>query len=251
MNDFAIERPRKICICIAGYNPEEQIRARDRKQRERHRRLKVRAEAEAGQQAPARPAVLAGEESRDHTDELAALSNAAATRPLGHEPENELCAAFAEQDGTLANRWTIEAHTVGCAFLLLEIRVEKEIPSTAAAKARPGGRKNHPPALRPVRELLRLLPLLTAADGASKVTPGPSGDLANLAGCAEACIRTVHLGLGALGHLVARCSMDLQDGSVPSESIENLGFLMAELGDLAAECMRIAAQCRSGQGGEG
>jgi hypothetical protein len=251
MNHFAIERPRKICICIAGYNPEEQIRSRGRKQRERQRRLKNRAEAEPAQQAPARTALLMGDEPRDHTDELAALSQAAATRPLGHEPENVLRAAFAEQDGTFANRWTNEAHTVGCAFLLLEIRVEKEIPSTAAAKARPGGRKNHPPALRPVRELLRLLPLLTAAEGASKVNLAPSGDLANLAGCAEACIRTVHLGVGALGHLVARCSMDLQDGSVPAESIENLGFLMAELGDLAAECMRIAAQCRSSQGGEG
>ena len=104
MNHFAIERPRRICICIAGYNPEEQIRARDRKQRDRYRRLKDRAEAEPAQQAPAGSAVLGGEELRDHTDELAALSKAAATRPLGAEPENDLYAAFAEQDGTLASR---------------------------------------------------------------------------------------------------------------------------------------------------
>lgn len=103
-----------------------------------------------------------------------------------------------------------------------------------------------------MRELLRLLPLVTTPTGAMRPAPATSGEAAGLAACAEAATRTIHLGVGALGHLVARCSMDMQDGSVPADSIENLGFLMAELGDIAAECMRIAVECRfTGEATEG
>src|SRR4051812_20297423 len=92
---------------------------------------------------------------------------------------------------------------------------------------------------RPVRQLLRQLPAFPAEARAS--TPA----LIALAENAETSMRTVHLGLGALGELVARSSLDIQDGTIPSESMENLGFLMAELGDFAAECMRIATDCRA------
>ena len=96
-----------------------------------------------------------------------------------------------------------------------------------------------------MRELLRLLPQAAALKDATSADPAMPANVPDLARCAEAIVRTIHLGLGALGHLVARCSMDLQDGSVPADSIENLGFLMAELGDLAAECMRISVGCRT------
>lgn len=103
-----------------------------------------------------------------------------------------------------------------------------------------------PPA-RPLRELLHQLPLLAAMQPTRcGVTGGSPTFLASVAANADATMRMVHLGVGALGNLVARCSMDLQDGSVSSESIENLGFLMAELGDLAAECLQIASRCRAG-----
>ena len=99
--------------------------------------------------------------------------------------------------------------------------------------------------LRPTRELLRLLPLLDAKrSGVQAATLSPSELRERLAGSCEACLRTVHLGLAAVGQLIARCSLDLQDGTVDREAVENLGFLMAELGDLASECLRIAATCR-------
>lgn len=99
--------------------------------------------------------------------------------------------------------------------------------------------------LRATRELLRLLPMLQAEASAAQVaTLSPSDLHARLAASCEACLRTIHQGLAALGHLVARCSLDLQDGTISHESVENLGHLMAELGDLAGECMRIAAACR-------
>jgi hypothetical protein len=100
--------------------------------------------------------------------------------------------------------------------------------------------------VRPLRELLHQLPLLAAMQPAR---PGAAGGspafLASVAGNADATMRIVQLGLAAMGNLVARCSLDLQDGTVSAECIENLGFLMAELGDLAAECLRITSACRS------
>ena len=103
------------------------------------------------------------------------------------------------------------------------------------------------PPVRPLRELLHQLPLVAAMQPTrSGVTGGSPTFLASVAANADATMRVVHLGVGALGTLVARCSMDLQDGTVSPESIENLGFLMAELGDLAAECLQIASRCRTG-----
>ena len=100
--------------------------------------------------------------------------------------------------------------------------------------------------LRATRELFRLLPLLdTQRRGARTAPLSPSELRERLAGSCEACLRTIHLGVAALGQLIARCSLDLQDGTVDQEAIENLGFLMAELGDLASECLRIAAACRA------
>lgn len=91
--------------------------------------------------------------------------------------------------------------------------------------------------VRPIRQLFRQLSVLTEGQGRA-------GALIVLANSAESAMRTIHLGLAALGQLVARSSLDIQDGTVSAESMENLGFLMAELGDLAAECMRIASECR-------
>lgn len=95
--------------------------------------------------------------------------------------------------------------------------------------------------VRPIRQLFRQLPALTQGQLRA-------GALIVLAHSAESAMRTIHLGLAALGQLVARSSLDIQDGTVSAESMENLGFLMAELGDLAAECMRIASECRSTAG---
>lgn len=97
---------------------------------------------------------------------------------------------------------------------------------------------------RPVRALMRDLPVLQKTRNAC-CEPEDRDTLQRLVESAEITMRTIHLGLGALGHLLARSSLDIQDGSVPADSMENLGFLMAELGDLAAECMRVAGECQS------
>jgi hypothetical protein len=97
--------------------------------------------------------------------------------------------------------------------------------------------------MRDIFQQLRRLP--TNGRGEADFETPEGADLAALAASADTAVRAIHLGLGALGQLVARSSTDIADGSVPPESMANLGFLMSELGDLAAECMWISAQCRS------
>jgi hypothetical protein len=78
------------------------------------------------------------------------------------------------------------------------------------------------------------------------LTP-PSDDgeaLRRLANNAEVVMAVCQNGLGALGHLLAHSSPVIEDGTVGADSIEALGWLMAELGDLAAHCMALAAECR-------
>lgn len=65
-----------------------------------------------------------------------------------------------------------------------------------------------------------------------------------LADNAQAIMAVCQNGLGALGHLLANSSPVIEDGTVGADSIEALGWLMAELGDLAAHCMVLAAECR-------
>jgi hypothetical protein len=68
--------------------------------------------------------------------------------------------------------------------------------------------------------------------------------LLTLASDAETTLSTIHQGLGAIGHLLAHSSPVIEDGTIGADSLEALGFLLAELGDLAAACMTLAAQCR-------
>ncbi|VWX62956.1 conserved hypothetical protein [Burkholderiales bacterium 8X] len=65
-----------------------------------------------------------------------------------------------------------------------------------------------------------------------------------LAQDAESTLNTVLNGLGAIGQLLAHSSIELEDGTIGADSLESLGFLMSELGDLAASCMTLSAACR-------
>lgn len=100
-------------------------------------------------------------------------------------------------------------------------------------------------ALRPMRDLLARLPLLPMTT--TQEIDFPAADpnlLIVVAGDAETIMRVVHHGIGAIGHLLAHSAVVIEDGTVGADSIESLGFLMAELGDLAAGCMTLAARCR-------
>jgi len=58
-------------------------------------------------------------------------------------------------------------------------------------------------------------------------------------------MHAIQLGIGAIGHLLAHSAVAIEDGTIGADCIESLGFLVAELGDLSAACMTLAAQCNS------
>lgn len=100
--------------------------------------------------------------------------------------------------------------------------------------------------LRPTRRLIQSLPYLSV-DNAIRgpdFERSPRALLAAIGDDAEATMSTIHLGLGAIGQLLAHASPEAEDRTISADSLESLGFLMAELGDLAAACMTLAAHCR-------
>ncbi|WP_345537101.1 hypothetical protein [Variovorax defluvii] len=86
--------------------------------------------------------------------------------------------------------------------------------------------------------------LRLSADGTIDVSHSSPATLRSLAEDAETTLSTIHQGLGALGHLLAHSAVPIEDGTIGADSLESLGFLMAEMGDLAAVCVTVAAQCR-------
>lgn len=96
-----------------------------------------------------------------------------------------------------------------------------------------------------MRDLLRQLPRLHT-DGQGNVDYANSDQaLVAATGQNAACMASaLHMGMGAIGHLLATSAPQIEDGSVGSDAIEALGWLMAELGDLGAELAVMALQCR-------
>ncbi len=61
---------------------------------------------------------------------------------------------------------------------------------------------------------------------------------------AESTMNVVHLGVGAIGQLLAGSGVETEGGTIDADCIEGLGNLIAELGALASGCMALAARCR-------
>jgi hypothetical protein len=96
-----------------------------------------------------------------------------------------------------------------------------------------------------MRDVLRAYRLLPVQEGGRiDFRAANAQTLAVLETNAETSMRAIHLGLGSLGHLLARSSVEIADGTFSAECMANLGFLITELGDVAAECLWIASQCR-------
>jgi hypothetical protein len=98
---------------------------------------------------------------------------------------------------------------------------------------------------RPMRDLLRQLPRLHTDDQGNVDYANSDQAIVAAAGQNAACMASaLHMGMGAIGHLLATSAPQIDDGSVGSDAIEALGWLMAELGDLGAGLAVIAIQCR-------
>lgn len=100
-------------------------------------------------------------------------------------------------------------------------------------------------ALRPMRDLMARLPTLPLTDE-QKVDYAAADPalLVAIAEDAEILVGTMHNGVGAIGQLLANSAVMVEDGTISADCLEALGFLMAELGDMAAGCMALAAHCR-------
>jgi len=101
------------------------------------------------------------------------------------------------------------------------------------------------PTERPLRELLIRLPLLPVTDGRDiDFAAADAALLVGIADNADTTLQVLHRGVGAIGSLLAQSAVAIEDGSIDAESVEAVGFLIAELGDLGAGCMQLAARCR-------
>lgn len=100
-------------------------------------------------------------------------------------------------------------------------------------------------AQRPMRNLLTRLPQLplSARMEIDFHAAAPSL-LVAIADDAETTMNTIHQGVGAIGHLLAHSAVVIDDGTVGADSLESLGFLLAEISDLATSCMMLASRCR-------
>lgn len=96
-----------------------------------------------------------------------------------------------------------------------------------------------------MRDLLSKLPMLPM-DSKQDVDfqAADPALLRSLAEDAETTMNTIHSGIGAIGHLLAHSAVVIEDGTVGADSIECLGYLLAEISDMAASCMTLASRCR-------
>lgn len=112
-----------------------------------------------------------------------------------------------------------------------------------------GGEVTHSPSTRmgashPMRELLNHLRQVQTAAGRNGSCSIPTSLQQPLSENAETVMAVCQNGMAALGQLLAHSSPVIEDGTVGADSVEALGWLIAELGDMTAYCLVLAAECR-------
>lgn len=96
----------------------------------------------------------------------------------------------------------------------------------------------------PVRWLVRSLPLLpTTSRGAIDYATADPILLRQIAEAADTLTRSFHLGTSAIGQLMAHAAPELEDGTVSSDAVEALGWLLSALGEMGAQMAVLALQC--------
>jgi hypothetical protein len=96
-----------------------------------------------------------------------------------------------------------------------------------------------------MRALFDALPS-TRTDGKGRIdfAATPPALLATVADYAEITATGIGLGLSAVGNLIPYAAPEMGDGTVSSDTIEALGWMITELGDMAAACLVLATLCR-------
>ena len=99
-------------------------------------------------------------------------------------------------------------------------------------------------AVHPMRDLLIHLCKVQPEVTITGTTALPHRLRAPMAESAETVMAVCQNGMAALGQLLAHSSPVIEDGTVGADSLEALGWLIAELGDMTAYCLVLAAECR-------
>jgi hypothetical protein len=117
--------------------------------------------------------------------------------------------------------------------------------SPGAAGGSIAGRYSPHEASHAMRALFAALPSASpdASGGIDFAATSPAL-LATVADYAEITATGLGLGLSAVGNLIPYAAPEMGDGTVSSDTIETLGWLITELGDTAAACLVLATSCR-------
>ena len=102
--------------------------------------------------------------------------------------------------------------------------------------------------LRPLRDMILLLPHINARKVGSEFhldweSAAPEL-LTQLARVAEITQRTVNRGVSAIGRLLVAVSPECGLGEIPSDYVESIGWILAELGDLGCTSTDILTACQ-------
>lgn len=113
---------------------------------------------------------------------------------------------------------------------------------TNDAERRPSIR---PQGNRPTHDLMLRLPaLVTLGDGGIDFEASDPGLLLNIAANASDTLRTMNLGIAAIGYLLALASPEVETREIAGEAVAAIGWLIKELSDLAAISDYLATTCR-------
>lgn len=105
---------------------------------------------------------------------------------------------------------------------------------------------------RPLRDLLVRLPLLaTDASGRLDLLASPSSLVSEIAQHAETCVKVINLGVAALGNIIPYAAPEIEDGTIAMGTVEALGWLLAELSEVAVSCLVLSAECRQANAKQG
>ena len=97
---------------------------------------------------------------------------------------------------------------------------------------------------RPLRDLLLLMPLLNVGNrGDLDYEASDPGLLKQVAANADLSMRTLHRGTAAIGRLLVAVSPEIGTGEFSAATMESLGWLLVELGDLASTAQCLSVVC--------
>ena len=100
------------------------------------------------------------------------------------------------------------------------------------------------PSMRPMRELLLQLPLLPITpDHRIDYEAADADLLLELADKAETVMNTINLGLSAIGTILAHAASEV-GSEIGGDTIEALGWFIAETSDVSASLLTLAMACR-------